>query len=183
MKKKIVMGSTACAWPECSNKGIFPAPCDSKDLRKRIYLCADHITQYNKSWNGLEGFSSDEIFSMQSDPSWDKPTWALGQKQKLQEGIFKFTHARDKETKGFEHLGDDFDLGEAFNDESGRPKRVTAAMTVLNLEEPLTLAKAKKAYKKEVKHNHPDRVKNKIEAEEVLKQINLAYQTLKKYLK
>lgn len=177
---------TPCAWPYCKSEGKFPAPCDPRDLKKRILLCQEHVILYNKRWNGLDGFDAEEIFNMQMNPAWDKPTWKLGEKQKMNEAIFNFTHSSDKKFKGHDFFSDEVDeeyAKYAMARNLSMPQEIYESMELLNIEEPLELIKLKKAYKKQVKENHPDRVKNKIKAEDDLKQINLAYHRLRKYLK
>ncbi|HAG52948.1 MAG TPA: hypothetical protein DCL21_04085 [Alphaproteobacteria bacterium] len=177
-----VLNITPCAWPYCKKEGRFSAPCDPRNLRKRIILCDEHIITYNKSWNGLDGFTAEEIFNMQENPAWDKPTWKLGEKQKLQEEIFNFTHGSDKSFKGYDFFSDDMPIDHVRKNLK-MPKEVQEAMDILETYEPLEMVTVKKAYKKKVKENHPDRTKNKLQAEENLKQINLAYHKLKNYLK
>lgn len=175
-----------CAWPYCNNEAKFPAPCDPRDLKKRIYLCQEHIIIYNKSWNGLEGFDAEEIFNMQQNPAWDKPTWKLGEKQKLQEKMFNFSHSQDKDIHGHDFFEDDYkneDDDIQFRQNFSVPKQVQTAMDILDIQEPLDMRKLKKAYRFKVKHSHPDKHKNSKKAEEELKQINIAYEDLKKYLK
>lgn len=176
---------TPCAWPYCIKEGQFSAPCDPRDLRKRILLCQEHIILYNKSWNGLEGFSSEEIFNMQGNPAWDKPTWKLGEKQKMAEEIFNFTHGSDKRIHGHDFFSDEVEEGaqRKISQNMMIPKTVQDAMDVLDVQEPLELVLVKKSYKKLVKENHPDRSINKIKAEEKLKEINDAYHKLRKFLK
>lgn len=176
---------TPCAWPYCQNEGQFPAPCDPRDLRKRILLCQEHIILYNKSWNGLDGFSAEEIFNMQMNPAWDKPTWKLGDKQEMHEEIFSFTHGSKKSFKGHDFFSDDTEGQNQYDytKNLSMPQEVYKSMEILKIEEPLELIKVKKSYKKLVKENHPDRVKNTAFAEEKLKEINGAYHKLRKYLK
>lgn len=186
MTKRVPKSRRCCAWPLCENEAMFPAPCDPHNLNKRIYLCKEHISLYNKSWNGLKGFSSDEIFNMQQNPTWDKPTWELGKKQEFQEEIFSFTHGREKNFRGFDYLGEDFDLGDISNYKGSLttlPEKALDAMRILGIEEPLEEKKIKKAYKKQVKEKHPDIVKDKVKAEIELKEVNSAYHYLKEYLK
>ncbi len=178
---------TPCAWPYCQEEGKFPAPCDPRDLRKRILLCQKHIIQYNKSWNGLDGFSAEEIFDMQMNPAWDKPTWKLGEKQKMNEEIFNFTHGADKKVHGHDFFSDETEGYQQskydYTKNLDTPKEVYEAMQTLEVPEPLEMVVVKKYYKKKVKQFHPDRTKNKLQAEEKLKEINHAYHILKKYLK
>lgn len=177
---------TPCAWPYCKNEGTFQAPCDPRDLRKRILLCNKHIIDYNKRWNGLDGFTSEEIFNMQGNPAWDKPTWKIGEKQKMNEAIFNFTHGSDKRIHGHDFFSDEVDIEGAQRKMSQNmmiPPQVLEAMDILGVEEPLEVVKVKRAYKKLVKANHPDLTEHKIKAEEKLKEINDAYHKLKKYLK
>jgi hypothetical protein len=176
---------TPCAWPYCTNEGKHQAPSDPRNLRKRILLCDEHIVPYNKSWNGLEGFNADEIFDMQHNPAWDKPTWKLGEKQDMGESVFSFSHGSDKNIHGHDFFSEETQDGTTgrFSQNIAMPPQVVEAMDIIGVEEPLELIKLKKAYKNKVKENHPDRTTNKSQAEEKLKEINLAYQKLNKYLK
>ena len=52
-------------------------------------------------------------------------------------------------------------------------------MVLFNLEPPLTMEEIKRRYKELAKKNHPDHNPDKENAEELLKEINMAYTVLK----
>lgn len=169
-----------CAWPHCTLEGSFPAPKDPRDLRLKQYFCKEHIREFNKRWNGLEGFHPDEIFRMQNTgPSWDKPTWNLG-----------LNDARgEPRTSPFASADDLFEFFQQRVAREGKhaapalelPADVKEAMVILNVQPPLEQLVLKKQYLGLVKQHHPD-VNKSAGAEEHIKKINVAYKILTAYV-
>ncbi|MCP5405444.1 MAG: DnaJ domain-containing protein [Pseudomonadaceae bacterium] len=169
-----------CAWPDCSLEGSFPAPKDPRDLRLRQYFCQTHIREFNKRWNGLEGFHPDDIFKMQNvGPSWDKPTWTVG--------VSPTSEAA--KSAPFANADDLFDFFQQRIKQKASPSAaaplvlppdVKEALVIFNIEQPLPAAPLKKHYLALVKQHHPD-VNKSATAEEHLKRINVAYKILADY--
>lgn len=133
-------GPRGCAYPDCAAEGSFRAPRSRTELDQHIWLCLDHIREYNKTWDYFAGMSQAEIEAhVRRDIIGWRPTWPLGRlsantpeaAQKTQDGTQ--TGAKGRRNRGsgprwsgaqpggdpFAHIRDDFGLfGEA-----RRPRR------------------------------------------------------------
>lgn len=166
-----------CCWPDCKAEGTFSAPKNPRDLRQRQYFCAAHIKEFNKRWNGLNGFSESEIYTMQEPTAtWQRTSWAS-----------KGTGPTQKDFKSANDLYGFFNSrlarelnGEAPVRHKALPKDVAAACKLFGLEAPTTEALMKRRYLNLVKQNHPD-VNPSPEAAEMIKKINVAYKILCDY--
>lgn len=174
--------SEKCAWPNCTEEANFPAPRNPRNLAQRQYFCAEHIKEFNKRWNGLEGFSENEIYQMQDGAAtWQRPTWNMGLNQ---------TPTAAKVEQGFANADDLFGFfksrvarernGESLPSTKHLPADVKEACAIFSIEAPLEAVTLKKRYLSLVKQHHPD--VNKSEgAPEQIKRINVAYRILTDY--
>lgn len=176
-----------CAWPECNEEGTFPAPRNPRDLSQRQYFCAPHIKEFNKRWNGLEGFSETEIYGMQDGTAnWKRPAWNSGlQGQgpnagRVEEprvdpfadpddlyGFFKSRVARERN-------------GESLPSTRHLPADVKESCAIFGIERPLEAVTLKKRYISLMKQHHPD-VNKGDHAADQSKRINVAYRILSDY--
>lgn len=172
-----------CDRPGCVASGEFRAPKSRSTLNDFYWFCADHIRDYNKAWNYCAGMTAAEIEAeIRQDTVWRRPTWPLGGFG----GPRRWQDLRGARVHdgfaGFE--ADDPAAAEAEEDgDVLRPRPGTAearAMTLMQLQSPLTLTQLKARYKELVKQLHPDANGGDKLAEERLKDINEAYSTLKK---
>ena len=175
-----------CAHPGCTLEGEYPAPADPRKLKKRIYFCLEHVKEYNKKWNGLEGLTSDEIFTMQVGGHWDRPTWQMGL------GSFSYNAAT-----AHQRTSDPYSMfGERTTDPSKEkaapkeelppatlPGQIRRACQTLGLTSVKDLDAIKKAYRAQVKQHHPDINKDAKDAGVRIKSINEAYKVLITYAK
>ncbi|MDD9920044.1 MAG: J domain-containing protein, partial [Alphaproteobacteria bacterium] len=158
-----------CNWPDCNDEGEFKAPCDPRDLSKYQYFCKAHIKEFNKRWNGLEGFNENEIFSMQHGAAtWHRPTWKMGVNDKnytslfeTAEDLYSFFKKRQSEQQ-------------PQSDSQQLPKDVREACYIFKLDAPLTGKPLKSRYLELVKENHPDKNPDSTQAEDNIKKINVA---------
>lgn len=162
-----------CAFPGCEEVGEFPAPKARDRLREYYWFCLDHVRLYNKAWNYYQGMSEAEIEAhIRHDTIWRRPTWSFGSNQ-------RYTQAGIRDEFGF------FDEGtEGARRANGRedpeiPEPQRQALAMMELEPPVTLVEVKTRYKELVKRLHPDANGGDREAEERLKLINEAYNTLR----
>jgi hypothetical protein len=166
-----------CCWPDCTEKGEFSAPKDPRDLRLRQHFCAVHIKEFNKRWNGLDGFTESEIYTMQEPTAvWQRTTWGSGANAQVAAG---FKSANDLYSFFNSRLARELN-GETPVRRSHLPKDVAAACRIFGLEEPLAEVQLKRRYINLVKQNHPD-VNPSPEAAEQIKRINVAYKILCAY--
>lgn len=158
-----------CDHEGCQNPGEFRAPKNPRNLKDFYWFCLDHIRDYNKSWDFYKGMSSEEIEKSRiSDITWNRPSWPVGGWRLLLEKL--------SSTEGLEPFLRAAAVPPAV------PKEVKRALSVLGLSLPLTMEELKKQYKKLVKKYHPDLNPKDAKAEENLKNINEAYQIIKKQL-
>ncbi len=170
-----------CAHPECELEGTFPAPRDPQNISARQYFCEKHIKEFNKQWNGLKGFSSDDLYTMQSGGTWGRPTWKMGVNT---ESYKKATFAADRTYKNpytmFDDVEGSAETAKIFTPKM--PKRITEACETLGIEPPLSPTLIKKRFTALAKKFHPD-IYTGDDAAERMGIINDAYTTLKDYLK
>lgn len=173
------MTNTPCAWPDCEEEGTFPAPRNPRDLSQRQFFCAAHIKEFNKRWNGLEGFDSEEIVQLQQGAAtWNRPTWTLGNTDvAAMSGMFdsaedlyaffKQRHAQKPESIHTEQ-------------QQKHPPDVQEACHIMGLEQPLKGQPLKQRYLELIKKHHPD-ISDEPDAAELVKRINVAMTILTSY--
>lgn len=173
-----------CSFPGCDEDGTYPAPASPDDIRQRIYFCLKHVREYNKKWNGLDGFSTQQIFGLQHGAAtWNRPTWQMGH------GSETYKKARLDEN----YMRDPFVIfgnrKEGVTTESSRastianlPTAIYDACLLLGLQKPLTTDKLKRQYRIMAKKYHPDLNKGDNESVEMLKRINHAYSLVLRYI-
>ncbi len=173
--------SRVCAWPGCAQGGEFRTAKSPREIEVHLWLCAEHISEHNKTWNFFEGMSEDEVeAAVRSDTVWQRPTWRLG------------SNPGPKAKKGFANarFGAEFHL---FDDDGDHEKNTlhrhfapdsleAKAYAAMDLCPPLTAEDAKARYKTLVKRHHPDTNGGSKTAEERFKAIVFAYQIVLKHL-
>ena len=159
-----------CDHPGCAATGAHRAPRSRATLDEFFWFCLDHVRAYNASWNYYAGMSGAEIEAeIRHDTVWQRPTWPLGARMGT---------LRNARWRGFGL----FDLDEDSPTEKApkRPRTMQEkALALFDLTPPLTLAGLRMRYKELVKRHHPDVHGGDKDAEERLKEINVAYSTLK----
>jgi DnaJ-domain-containing protein 1 len=171
------IGDHACGFPGCLNPAPFRAPTSRHQLEKGgqswLWFCLDHIRQYNASWNYYEGMSEEEIEQeRRTDYTWKRPTWPLGDWGTANDSAFEdpfglFTGPKPRQHTPRPH---------------SPPSAEWSALNLLGLSYPYDTKSLRTAYRTMVKKHHPDVNKGTKEAEEMVKQINEAYDFLKNRL-
>ena len=171
-----------CDNKDCNSEGKYKAPKSRVLLNQYYYFCMEHIKEYNKSWDFYKGLSVNEIEnSMREDIIWNRPSWPLkGNYHKVMDQINNFFNEEMKDLNPNERENNYF--RNKLVDEN-LTKEESKALSLFNLELPLTLEKIKKTYKKLVKIFHPDVNGNDKKAEEKFKEINNSYKILLKKFK
>jgi hypothetical protein len=168
----------ACDHPGCTGEGEHRAPKGRDRLNEYYWFCLDHVREYNKAWDYYAGMSADQIErEVRKDTTWQRPTWPMGY-WRVQE---KFLRDRAMHGFGFEFGRDP---GKDQGEEQAERRRTARtpeeeALTVLELSPPVDFPRIKARYRELVKIHHPDANGGDRAAEEKLKQINQAYNTLK----
>ena len=177
--------SPPCAWPGCQLPGTFPAPRDPRNLAARQYFCKAHIAEFNKSWNGLSGMNTEEIYRMQTGAAhWHRPTWRMGSEVdrraqatfKTADELYRFFRNRQRNEKT------PLTFNPTAPDIRQLPPDVAQACQIFGLEYPTEKTALKRLYLKLVKQAHPDVNAQTPEAEERAKELNVAYRILLDFL-
>jgi hypothetical protein len=175
--------ASSCAWDGCAASGEYRAPKDRR-LAEYLMFCLEHVRAYNARWDFHAGASiADLEAEIRSAATWERPTWKLGS---LGAGYRAGRPGvRVSDPFGFA-AGTDFEDRRKTREEDAQaratPGGSTArnrALKALDLSGPLTLEALKERYKALVKKYHPDANGGSAEAEDRMKVINEAYQTLK----
>lgn len=172
-----------CAVPGCDKPGEYSAPKNPRNIKERIYFCLDHVREYNKQWNGLDGFSTEEIFNIQhGGATWNRPTWKMGVENP---GYTKGRMHEDSTRDAFSIFDGERTTAPQKTDtlSNGRmPKAIEDACLFFQLRPPLTQERVKRRYRELAKKYHPDLNQNDKDAEEQLKQVNETYKLLMRYV-
>lgn len=158
-----------CDSPDCKQSGEYRAPKSREQLRDYYWFCLEHVRAYNNAWNYYADMSETEVEGeRRADTYWHRPTWPFRGERTFSEavndgfGLFEDEQASQQDKK------------ERFS--ATAPE--LAALAVLNLSPPVTRQAIKSRYKELVKRHHPDANGGSKDAEEHLKAINRAYETL-----
>ena len=166
-----------CDKPGCHAPGEYRAPKSRNNLREYIWLCLEHVREYNASWDYYKGMTPGQIEAqLRADTAWQRPSWPLGRlgsawdEELLRDPLHVLSSGRIRRGK---------------KADAGRgqvPPELREALATLGLTWPTTLAAVKSRYKELAKRHHPDANGGDKGAEERLKIINLAYAALRSKL-
>ncbi len=167
-----------CQATGCAEQGVHRAPVARDRLTEYYWFCKEHVRQYNLAWDFFAGMNEQEIeYQRRFDTVWQRPSWPFGQfGQRAGRGSGGGAGYRFHDGFGFFSEGPDGANGTG----EARPRTAEQkALTLLDLEEPVTFEDVKARYKALVKQLHPDANGGDTEAEERLKIVNQAYAALK----
>lgn len=164
----------ACQWPGCDRDGTHRAPKGRHSEGEYFLYCLDHVREYNQSYNYFSGMNDAAIYAYQKDAlTGHRPTWKMG------------TRDRDP-AKGYRdpfEFAQEMGGAEGFKprEEESRVIRTTErrALELLGLELSATAEEIKTRFKELVKKHHPDVNGGDTSAEDRLKNVIQAYNTLK----
>ncbi len=158
-----------CDQANCKRQAEYRAPKSRKNLREYYWFCLEHIRLYNSSWNYYKGMTGVEIESERhADAYWHRPTSPPGGNNRHRLNIKDNYGIFDKEKENNKRKSDFFKLT--------APE--LSALSILDLSPPVSIQELKDKYKELVKLYHPDTNGGSKSAEEKLKSINRAYETL-----
>lgn len=161
-----------CQWRGCSETGVHRAPVD-RDLNDYYVFCLDHVRSYNAQWNYHDGLGPEVVeMEYRSAATWDRPTWRMGDPRGP-------GSAWDSAFDPFDILKETNAGSQGSGPQPAPPTNEIEAYRVLGLAGPLTMEILKARYKVLVKRYHPDTNGGTVEAENRMKDINAAYETLK----
>ena len=160
-----------CAFLNCKEEGIYPAPRSRKDINSYKYYCIEHIRDFNKSWNYFDGLTEEEFENeIRKSTTWDRPSWKFG------------TSNCNKK------INDPFNLFSDKKDEKVSKKKVNykllSSWKLLELNPTTNIQEVKKQYKSLAKKWHPDKnLKLKDNASDMFVKITNAYKVIIKSFK
>jgi hypothetical protein len=139
-----------CDREGCDEPGDRPAP-KSPNSRERWYFCESHAAEYNKNWNYFEGLTAEEAAAREAED---------------QRGAAGYRHAGHYAWGG---PGD-----------GTRSRDEMRALGVLELESDAGFDEVKASYRRLAKANHPDVKPGDQAAAERFRQVQAAYDVLKR---
>ena len=162
--------------PACGDAGEYRAPKSRDHLTEYWWFCLEHVRAYNGSWDFYKGMTPAEVENqLRADTAWQRPSWPLG---RLGSSAWDDEVLRDPLRI----------LATAGVDRANRqhpdrvPSELREPLNTLGLTWPVTLEAVKLRYKELAKRHHPDANGGSRDAEERLKNINLAYAALRSRL-
>jgi hypothetical protein len=172
LKKKLK--TRACDMPGCTDHGEFRAPKD-RSLSEHYWFCFEHVSEYNRAWDYFSGMQPAEVEQHILNSIYgDRPTRRYdvdGAYETLRTKAWQTYHFTDQEPPKEEPRA------QASYKNNNSPE--FEAMALFGLVPPLDLDMIKTRYKELAKKHHPDLNPGDKQAEELLKQINMAYTILK----
>jgi DnaJ-domain-containing protein 1 len=166
-----------CDMPGCNEEAPHKAPKD-RSLEEYYWFCIEHVQEYNKAWNFFSGLSQHDIEDhIVRSALWDRPTWRYDSFAEIENHLrtkaWQTYHNTDKEPSQER-------TEKEYTNTIGHGTPEFEAMAIMGLEPPLDLLSIKARYKELVKKHHPDVNRDDPKkAEELLKNINMAYTILK----
>jgi len=167
-------GLRLCMAQGCECVAEYRAPRSRQELRDYIWFCLEHIRAFNQSWNYYDGIEGEELEQeIRRATTWERPTWKFG------------TGAAGQPSNSNFSFEDSFGL---FNDDA-RPQSSAydhldpeerKAWALFDLSPDSDMTQLKKRYNELAKKYHPDHNQGSSKAEELLKEINLAYSFLRR---
>ena len=160
-----------CEAEGCRAEAHYPAPKSRDALRDYFWFCLEHVRAYNKSWNYYEGLQGAALEAeIRRATTWERPSW-------------KFATGKPAEEVFDDPMGIfNFDSREGTRDGRQLSPEERRAWKTLRMAPVADLEQVKTRYKQLAKENHPDINGGDAGAEERLKEINLAYDLIRKSL-
>lgn len=181
-------GSRECAYPGCADAGEFRAPSSRGGQHdgppQYLYLCLDHVREFNSGYNYFDGMDVDEIYAEQHPASgWrNRTTWADGGAG-LGPKWADFSDPLDAITARFAGIGAGFAQPAKGPETSANGmvlnKGERAALTILELEPNTDRSAIRRAYAAKLRLYHPDRNGGDRSFEAALGRVVEAYKLLK----
>ncbi len=162
----------SCDSPGCPELGEYRAPKSRRNLSEYHRFCLEHVRAYNSAWDYYKGMSAAEMEAqLRADTSWQRPSWPLGHlghsawdDDVLRDPLHILRAGRVNQAKQT-----------ARTDAERAPPELREPLATLGLSWPTTMDAVKSRYKELAKRHHPDANGGSRDAEERLKNINIAY--------
>jgi len=187
-EEKIEPEFPECQWKGCARSGKHRAPKGRGREGEYFLFCADHVRQFNSSYNYFDGMSDNEVEDFQKDAAYGhRPTWKVGENAHAggsrraanADDVRRIDQARGGEGKGFHAW-----RAKQARDEARKPQRKLKpiekkSLTTLGLAEGADKDEIKTRFKALVKRHHPDANGGDRGSEDKLREIIQAYNYLK----
>ena len=183
-KKKEEDNSRPCQWEGCDKPGTHKAPMGRNREGQFLWMCIDHVREYNKNYNYFSGLDDDAMAKFQKDSvTGARPTWEMGSNRW---GKYPPINEHDPRAAGAQRLYNRMNrrTGKATGTGPVRSRKLKAlekkSFEDLNLPATATSDDIKARYKLLVKQNHPDANGGDRKSEERLREVITAYKILQK---
>lgn len=168
----------SCDVAGCPGCGEFRAPKD-RSLSEHYWFCLEHVSEYNRAWNFFQGMNQSEVEEQILGSLYgDRPTRRYDTDALLREDLKRKIWQTYSFTE-YPPSSPDPSPKTTQNSWINPNTPEYQALVLLGLEPPLTLLSIKTRYKELAKKYHPDYNPGDKKAEDLLKQINMAYTILK----
>lgn len=187
-RETVAADAPTCQWKGCDQPGAHRAP-KGRAREGEFYLfCAEHVRQYNASYNYFEGMNDREVENFQTEARYGhRPTWKLGENAWSGDGR---RGTSQDEMRGFAaHRSSNAQNFHAFRAnqaraEARRPQRrlkplERKSLETLGLGDSARRDDIKARFKALVKQHHPDANGGDRGSEDKLREIIQAYNYLK----
>lgn len=183
-KKKEEPPKQVCQWEGCDKPGTHKAPMGRNREGQYLWMCIDHVRDYNKNFNYFQGLDDAAIAKFQKDAiTGSRPTWQMGTNKTSRHPPL---NERDPNAEGAQRLYNRMNRARGGKPAPGGAARrklkvlEKKSFDDLNLPHTATAEDIKARYKLLVKQNHPDANGGDRSSEERLREIILAYKILQK---
>ncbi len=182
-----------CQWKGCQKPGKYRAPKGRGRDGEFFAFCAEHVREYNSSYNYFDGMTNSEIEDFQRDAFYGhRPTWKLGENSHAEGADGEAPRARKGRGRAQSNEPPMAASAQEFHAWRARQERKSAktktrrlkplerkAIETLGFTEPPTKDEIKTRYKELVKKHHPDANSGDRASEDTLREIIQAYNFLK----
>ncbi|WP_439574006.1 J domain-containing protein [Phreatobacter sp.] len=180
-------GMRVCAFAGCKCEATHRAPLGRDREGEFLWLCLDHVREYNASYNYFAGMSDSAVAAYQKDAlTGHRPTWSVGVNSWTRDGRRETRQDRldpraARDPFGLFEGADWRPSGERPAEPEGRMIRNAErkALDALNLDIHATAAEIKARFKELAKRLHPDANGGDRSREDKLREIIQAYNYLK----
>lgn len=169
---RYIEAAHACDITACPLPGDHRAPRAPNRLQDYIWLCIDHVREYNKAWDYFIGMDSNGIEAFRKEAvTGHRPTWKINGRASYQTEALQESLAR-MFGDGAVHKKPSIPI----------PPKLKKALSTFGYDAVPEKEALKKCYKRLVKESHPDLNHGDAEAEERFKQITQAYKILTHFI-
>lgn len=180
-RKKAEPAKQTCAWAGCEKPGTHKAPLGRDREGQYLWMCIDHVREYNKNYNYFSGLDDQAIQKFQKESITEgRPTWQMGANRHSK---YPPINDQDPRAAGADRLYNRRNPANAARATS-RSRKLRPlekkSFDDLNLPHGASSEEIKARYKLLVKQNHPDANGGDRSSENRLREIILAYKILQK---